>query len=549
MAVGCSGDEPSDAVETVRGELSGSEMGQVLGMENPALWSSTTAQLSSSAIRVQGNASLAVRATNYNFIDSIPLTQFTLVNNTVQFSIRLPTQQPNPFWFGDVQMFVNAPSVGLFNQYVGYVGLTGKPLNQFTTITMTLPQNIVQGLSGPFSDLVIRLVLNVPSNATGTYLFDNLVFGGVSAANLGALGPIDMTVEPTESGKIVYLPLAPASEGGTSVGQFTLDVSFRNTGTTLATIDTFTVSFSGGPAVPPRTYVINLSISPGDTQHFLWGHDQTILLPQPAPTSVTFQAHATNVASPAAMTRALVAHVSPVAGGAWSWPSDAADLAPGQFWNAASTFHNPGLAQGFALDMGVVQFDEAAGDWRQNKPGTDGTENNHWWSYGKPVRAMADGEVAAFHDGLPENSPTCFAYPSGQCQLFCNLFPTDPECTNGVGSEGNAFFIRSGPEWMLYAHLQAGSLPAELKMVGAHVTKGQILGLSGNNGNSSNPHLHIHAARTTVPQGGSLMPFKDVWMIGQSFNTPPNANAPWVFVQGKGVPEVGTLIFPSTTHP
>src|SRR5262245_52906443 len=129
MWAGCSSEQGSETIETVRGELSGTEMSQVLGMESPALWSSTTAQLSSSAIRVQGNASLAVRATNYNFIDSIPLTKFTLVNNTVSFSIRLPTQQPNPFWFGDVQMFVNAPSVGLVNQYGAYVGLPGRPLH------------------------------------------------------------------------------------------------------------------------------------------------------------------------------------------------------------------------------------------------------------------------------------------------------------------------------------------------------------------------------------------------------------------------------------
>jgi hypothetical protein len=540
---GCAGppDSGSEEVSVRKSKLSSSQMAQVFGFEVPTLWSSTTAQLSGSTTHVQGQASLAVKATNFNFIDSIPLTNFRLENNIVRFSIRLPSQQPNPFWFGDVQMYVNAPSVGLFNQYVGIVGLTGKPLNQFTTITMTLPQNIVDGLAGPFNDLVIRLVLNVPSNATGTYLFDNLEFGGVDAGDLGNTAPVAMTVEPTESNNIVYLPLAPKASGGTSVGQFTLDLGFQNSGATDVTVDRVIVSFSGGPAVPTRTYTPNLGVPPGTTQHFLWGHNETILLPQPAPTSVTIQAEVTGFASPITITRPLVAHVAPVAGGSWSWPGAAADLVPGEFWNTVSTFHNPGLGQGFALDMAVVAFDPALNNWSQIKPGTDGNHNEDYLIWGKPIHAMADGTVAAFSDGFPVN-PQPFT-------LLCNVDPTNPACP--VPLEGNAFFIQSGDELMLYAHMQAGTLAPELKMVGATVHKGQFLGLAGNAGNSSNPHLHVHAAKTTVPNGGSLrpMPFTDVWMVDITLNRPPTGSAPWVFVQGKGVPEVSTLIFPSVTHP
>jgi len=260
-------------------------------------------------------------------------------------------------------------------------------------------------------------------------------------------------VEPTESGKIVYLPLAPKQDGGSSVGQFTLGL--------------------------------------------------------------------------------------------------ASDLLPNQFWNTVSTFHNPGLGQGFALDLAVVTFDPASGGYSAIKPGTDGTHNEDWWIWSMPIHAMADGTVAEFSDGIPANPLTCFAFPPNQCKLLCDLQPTDPHCPNGVPLEGNAFFIQSGDELMLYAHLQSGTLPAALKVVGAQVHKGDFLGLAGNAGNSSNPHTHIHAAKTAVPNQGSLrpMPFTDVWMIDQTLDTPPSASAPWVFVQGKGVPEVGTLIFPGLTRP
>ena len=43
--------------------------------------------------------------------------------------------------------------------------------------------------------------------------------------------------------------------------------------------------------------------------------------------------------------------------------------------------------------------------------------------------------------------------------------------------------------YAFYAHLQPGSLRVK---VGDKVRRGQVLGLLGNSGNSSEPHLHFH---------------------------------------------------------
>ena len=45
-----------------------------------------------------------------------------------------------------------------------------------------------------------------------------------------------------------------------------------------------------------------------------------------------------------------------------------------------------------------------------------------------------------------------------------------------------------GGVYAMYAHLQPGSIRVK---VGDHVTPGQVIGLVGNTGNSSEPHLHF----------------------------------------------------------
>ena len=91
--------------------------------------------------------------------------------------LRLPSQQPNPFWYGFAQVFVSVPSKGINNVQLGQHELTGRPLNQFMRLDFNLSQDLVNKLSaGGYNDFRAKVVLNVPSNATGTYLLDNLRF-------------------------------------------------------------------------------------------------------------------------------------------------------------------------------------------------------------------------------------------------------------------------------------------------------------------------------------------------------------------------------------
>lgn len=120
----------------------------------------------------------------------------------------------------------------------------------------------------------------------------------------------------------------------------------------------------------------------------------------------------------------------------------------------------------------------------------DSTKNANWYGYGTPVVAVADGIVSEVKDGIIENVP---------------LSPTMavPITLETVG--GNHVILDiSGGLFAFYAHLQPGSIRVKL---GDRVKKGQVVGLLGNSGNSTAPHLHFHLTDGSSPLGAEGMPF------------------------------------------
>ena len=103
----------------------------------------------------------------------------------------------------------------------------------------------------------------------------------------------------------------------------------------------------------------------------------------------------------------------------------------------------------------------------------------HWYGYGEPVYAPADGQVIKVVDGLP-------------CGPIGNRDLANPGGNHVVIDIGN-------DRQVLLAHLVAGSVAVE---EGAYVTSGALIGRVGNSGNSDAPHLHLHvqsASETMVP--------------------------------------------------
>jgi hypothetical protein len=154
------------------------------------------------------------------------------------------------------------------------------------------------------------------------------------------------------------------------------------------------------------------------------------------------------------------------------------------------------------IEGGAYIAQRFAVDWVQLWPsGTtftgDQKDNKSYRAYGANVLAVADAIVAATRDGIPENIPG----PASRA------VPITAETIGG----NRVVLDLGGGRFALYAHLQPGSLRVK---VGDRVTRGQVLGLVGNSGNSTEPHLHFHLSDSVSPLGSEGLPYAILGMTG-----------------------------------
>jgi hypothetical protein len=150
----------------------------------------------------------------------------------------------------------------------------------------------------------------------------------------------------------------------------------------------------------------------------------------------------------------------------------------------------PAIAQRFAIDYVKV------GDDFRTFVG-DSLKNESYYANGNDALAVADGIVVAVKDSIPENVPG----PTSRAV---------PITLETVG--GNHVIIDiGGGRYAFYAHLKPGSLRVQL---GERVLRGTVIGLVGNSGNSTEPHLHFHLSDGNSPLGSEGLPYAyDVFEI------------------------------------
>ncbi len=132
--------------------------------------------------------------------------------------------------------------------------------------------------------------------------------------------------------------------------------------------------------------------------------------------------------------------------------------------SALINYHHSSESQTYAID--IVSLNS----WGLRAIGLGQTALNQYFIYGTPVYSPCDGTVSKVVDGLSDIEPGA----SGDFQ----------------NAAGNHIYLTCGHTQILLAHLKQGSL---LTRVGDTVKTGAPLARVGNSGNSSEPHLHIHA--------------------------------------------------------
>ncbi len=160
------------------------------------------------------------------------------------------------------------------------------------------------------------------------------------------------------------------------------------------------------------------------------------------------------------------------------------------FWggrNLVRNYHMVAPAQTYAFDFLVTR------DGRSFEGPADKLSSYFCW--GQPVLAAADGVVSEAVDGVVD-------MPVGQM--------------NPKQVAGNHVIIRHGEsQYSLVGHLQNGSTKVKK---GDVVKAGQPVGLCGNSGNTSEPHVHFHLQTgPTFAEGGQGLPaaFHDMIVDGR----------------------------------
>jgi hypothetical protein len=131
------------------------------------------------------------------------------------------------------------------------------------------------------------------------------------------------------------------------------------------------------------------------------------------------------------------------------------------------------------------------------------TDNASYLAFGQQIVAVADGVISRTRDGMPEQTPP----------------ENPPPGTQTVETAAGNYIMEDigGGHYAFYAHLQPGSL---LVAEGQHVTRGQVIALLGNTGNSSEPHLHFQVSDANDPLFSEGVPyvFDQFQVTGQADN-------------------------------
>lgn len=144
--------------------------------------------------------------------------------------------------------------------------------------------------------------------------------------------------------------------------------------------------------------------------------------------------------------------------GAWTvfWGGDTKEL----------NYHVESVAQKNAFD--IMIFDAKGSTHKGN-----GQANEDYYAFGKELYAPCDGEVVLVVDGVKDNVP-------GK--------------SNPIYIPGNTVIIKTDKnEFVFFAHFKQHSIVVKQ---GQKIDTGTLLGLCGNSGNSSEPHLHFHLQNT-----------------------------------------------------
>src|SRR5690625_2367723 len=151
------------------------------------------------------------------------------------------------------------------------------------------------------------------------------------------------------------------------------------------------------------------------------------------------------------------------------------------FWggtNELLNYHYPLENQRYAYDLLVMKEGVSFNG--------DPEDNESYFAFGKEVVAPLDGVIVSIENNIEDNTPNI---ETNEEQLLGN----------------HVIIEHANNEYSVIAHLKEGSLQIE---EGDNVSAGEVVGLAGNSGNSSEPHIHYHIADSADWENASSIRIK-----------------------------------------
>lgn len=137
------------------------------------------------------------------------------------------------------------------------------------------------------------------------------------------------------------------------------------------------------------------------------------------------------------------------------------------FWggtNELVNYHYPLENQRYAYDLLIIK-DDSSFDGDQQ-------DNESYFAFEKEVVAPLDGVIVSVESSIADNTPNV---DTNEKQLLGN----------------HVIIEHDNDEYSVIAHLKKDSLQVG---EGDNVIAGEVVGLAGNSGNSSEPHIHFHVS-------------------------------------------------------
>ena len=227
---------------------------------------------------------------------------------------------------------------------------------------------------------------------------ESRVLGEIAASAVEP--PIVFSVQPMENNHLVYMRVTPETANLPPSNLLGLFLKVVNNGDEEIRLNSIRVRFSGNSA-PSETFSRDILFDPGQTKSVNLSPDESIRLPQPAPSTAFIDLFFEGYRQPKTVQRALAPYFSSASSGIYLFPGNGKDLEPDQYFTNKD--RHTGGSQFFGYDLVVHGWDPFANAFRSVKSGGSSKTNEDRLGWNIPIYAMADGVVIRASTGWEDN--------------------------------------------------------------------------------------------------------------------------------------------------